>query len=256
VTDGRLRAFLIDDEPLALKRLARMLQATGRVEVVGQATDPAKGLEQVAAEPVDVLFLDIHMPGLTGFQVVERIPAGPAVVFTTAHDTHAVQAFEVNAADYLLKPIERARLDATLERLTSRRGAGGEADLRVTLQRLAAQLRGAGYLDHLASKTRDRVQLIAIHEVTHLVARQRATYAVTASGEHMLDMTLLELERRLDPTRFFRIHRAMLVNLACIAELRPDEDGHLMISLKGAAHAELPVSRDRIRALKERLGVL
>ena len=256
MTGGRLRAFLIDDEPLALKRLTRMLQATGRVDVVGQATDPAKGLEQLAAENVDVLFLDIHMPGMNGFQVVERIPAGPAVVFTTAHDKHAVQAFEVNAADYLLKPVERARLEATLERLASRRGRPPEGDLRAALSRLTEHLRGSAYLDHVASKTRDRVQLIAVTEVTHLVARQRATYAVTAGGEHLLDMTLLELERRLDPARFFRIHRAMLVNLASIAELRPDEDGHLMICLKGPVRTELPVSRDRVRALKERLGVV
>ena len=152
--------------------------------------------------------------------------------------------------------IERARLDATLDRLAGRRDTAGEGDLRVTLQRLAEQLRGSGFLDHVASKTRDRVQLIAVDQVTHLVARQRATYAVTPTGEHMLDMTLLELERRLDPSRFFRIHRAMLVNLAYIAELRADEDGHLMIRLKDATHTELPVSRDRVRALKERLGVV
>jgi two-component system LytT family response regulator len=252
---GRLRAFLIDDEPLALKRLGRMLQATGRVEIVGQATDPAKGLEQIAAEAVDVLFVDIHMPGLSGFQVVERIPAGPAVVFTTAHDQHAVQAFEVNAADYLLKPVERARLDATLERVAGRRAQPVEGDLRAALHRLADHLRAGAFLDHLASKARDRVQLIPIEDVTHLVARHRATYALTAAGEHMLDMTLLELERRLDPARFFRIHRAVLVNLAWVAELRADEGGHLMICLKGASRTELPVSRDRVRALKERLGL-
>ena len=252
---GRLRAYLIDDEPLALKRLTRMLQATGRVEIVGQASDPVKGLAQLADEPVDVLFLDIHMPGLTGFQVLERLPAGPAVVFTTAHDAHAVRAFEVNAADYLLKPVERARLDATLDRLTERRGRVAEPDLSVTLQRLAEHLRGGTFLTHVASKTRDRVQLLPVDEVTHLVARHRATYAVTAGGEHMLDMTLLELERRLDPARFFRIHRAMLVNLSHVAELRPDEDGHLTICLKEPGRAELPVSRDRLRALKERLGV-
>ena len=251
--NGRLRAFLIDDEPLALKRLGRMLQATGRVEVVGQATDPAKGLEQIAAEPVDVLFLDIHMPGLTGFQVVERVPPGPAVVFTTAHDEHAVRAFEVNSVDYLLKPVERARLEATLDRLATRRADAGEGDLRATLQRLAAELRGGDFLEHLASKNRDRVQLIPVDAVTHLVARQRATYAVTGAGEHMLDMSLLELERRLDPGRFFRIHRAMLVNLAHVGELRSDEDGHLMLCLKD--HTELSVSRDRIRALKSRLGL-
>lgn len=252
---GRLRAFLVDDEPLALRRLTRMLQATGRVEIVGQASDPVKGLAQLADAPVDVLFLDIHMPGLTGFQVLERLPAGPAVVFTTAHDAHAVRAFEVNAADYLLKPVERARLDATLDRLTERRGQVAEPDLSVTLQRLAEHLRGGTFLTHVASKTRDRVQLVPVDEVTHLVARHRATYAVTAGGEHMLDMTLLELERRLDPARFFRIHRAMLVNLSYVAELRPDEDGHLTICLKEPGRAELPVSRDRLRALKERLGV-
>jgi two-component system LytT family response regulator len=251
---GSLRAFLIDDEPLALKRLARILQATGRVDIVGQATDPVKGLAQLAAQDVDVLFLDIQMPGLTGFQVVERIPPGPAVVFTTAHDRHAVQAFEVNAVDYLLKPVERARLDATLDRLASRRPDGGGDDVRAVLERLAQHLR-VGFLDHVASKVRDRVQLIPVEQVTHLVARHRATYATTAAGEHMLDMTLLELERRLDPARFFRIHRGVLVNLAYVGELRAHEDGHLLVCLKDGARTELAVSRDRVRPLKERLGL-
>ncbi len=251
---ARLRAFLIDDEPLALKRLARLLQATARVEIVGQATDPVKGLAEVAAQPVDVLFLDIQMPGLSGLQVVERVPPGPAVVFTTAHDQHAVQAFEVNAVDYLLKPIERARLDKALARVTERR-AGGGGDWRGELDRLAQHLRAPGFLDHLASRLRERVQLIPVDQVTHLVARQRAVYAVTAAAEHMLDTTLDDLERRLDPARFFRIHRAMLVNLACVGELHPDEDGHLLVCLTDGRRTELPVSRDRVRALKERLGL-
>jgi two-component system LytT family response regulator len=123
------------------------------------------------------------------------------------------------------------------------------------LQRLAEQLRGGGFLEHLASKVRDRVHLVPVGEVTHLVARQRATYAVTAGGEHMLDMTLLELERRLDPARFFRIHRAILVNLGYVGGLRADDDGHLLLCLKDAARTELTVSRDRVRPLKERLGI-
>ena len=250
----RLRAYLIDDEPLALKRLARMLEATGRVEIVGRATDPAEGLREVIARPVDVLFLDIHMPGLSGFEVVERVPPGPAVVFTTAHDRHALQAFEVNAIDYLLKPIERARLDRALDRL-ARRNGGGE-DLRAALDRLARQLRGTAFLEHLASRVRDRVHLIALGEVTHVLARDRATYAVTATAEHLLDMTIAELERRLDPARFFRIHRGALVNVAWVGELRADEDGHLQICLKDARRTELVVARDRVRALKERLGLV
>src|SRR5205823_913254 len=121
-----------------------------------------------------------------GFQVVERIPAGPMVVFTTAHDEHALRAFEVNALDYLLKPVERARLDRALDRIAARRG-GPDDDVRETLGRLAQQLRAAPFLDHLAARTRDRVQLIAIGDITHVLARDRATYAVTAGAQHMLD---------------------------------------------------------------------
>jgi two-component system LytT family response regulator len=252
---GRIRAFLIDDEPLALTRLARMLQATGRVEVVGRATDPGQGLQQVSAQSVDVLFLDIHMPGLSGFEVVERVPPGPAVVFTTALDRHAVQAFEVNAVDYLLKPIERARLDRALDRIAGRRDEAG-ADVRATLERLARHLRGGEFLDHLASRIRDRVHLLPVEQVTHVVARDRATYAVTAATEHVLDMTIAELERRLDPARFFRIHRAVLVNVAWVGDLRADEDGHLQVCLKDTRRTELAVARDRVRPLKERLGLV
>ena len=252
---ARLRAFLIDDEPLALKRLARMLEATGRVAIVGRATDPTEGLAAVAATSVDVLFLDIHMPGLSGFQVVERVPPGPAVVFTTAHDEHAVRAFEVNAVDYLLKPVERARLDSALDRVAARRATPGGGDLRMALDRLAQQLRATPFAEHLAARTRDRVQLISAADVTHVLAKDRATYAVTAASQHMLDATLAELERRLDPGRFFRINRGILVNLAWVGELRTEPGGHLAVRLKDAGRTELAVSRDRARALKDRLGL-
>src|SRR5438128_931794 len=250
-----LRAFLIDDEPLALQHLARLLEATGRVEVVGRATNPVDGLAAVAAKPVDVLFLDIHMPGLSGFQVVERVPPGPMVVFTTAHDEHAVRAFEVNAVDYLLKPVERKRLDDALDRVAARRAGPGDDGVREALGRLAQHLRAAPFLDHLAARMRDRVQLIPVQEVTHVLAKARATYAVTASTQPMLDATLAALERRLDPQRFLRINRGILVNLAWVAELRADPDGHLAVRLKDAARSELAVSRDRVRPLKERLGL-
>lgn len=250
-----LRAFLIDDEPLALKRLARLLEATGRVEIVGRATDPVEGLAAVAAQPPDVVFLDINMPGLSGFQVVERVPPGPMVVFTTAHDEHAVRAFEVNALDYLLKPIEAPRLDRALDRVAARRTVPGADDVREALRRLAEHLRATRFLDHLAARTRDRVRLIPVEEVTHVLAKDRATYAVTPRAQHMLDLTLAELERRLDPARFLRINRGILVNVGWVAELHADPDGHLAVRLKDTPSTELPVSRDRVRALKERLGL-
>ena len=251
-----IRAFLLDDEPLALRRLARMLEATGRVEIVGRATDPETGLAQLAEREADVLFLDIHMPGLSGFQVLERLPPGPAVVFTTAHDQHAVQAFEVNAVDYLLKPIERERLDRALDRVASRREDPARADLRAVLERLARDLQAPRFLDHLASRLGERVQLVPVDQVTHVVARARATYAVSATREHMLDATLADLERKLDPAKFFCIHRGAVVNLAWINELHADFGGRLLIRLKDERRTELVVARDRVRALKERLGLL
>lgn len=253
---GPLRAFLIDDEPLALKRLARMLEATGRVEIVGHASDPEHGLVQVTAEPVDVIFLDIHMPGLSGFEVVERLPRGPLVVFVTAYDQHAVQAFELNAVDYLLKPVERARLDRTLERVARRRDEPAAGDWRHALERLARHLRAGTFLEHLAARAGDRVQLVAVDEVTHVFARDRATYAVAGGREHLLDVTLADLERKLDPARFLRIHRATLVNVRWIGELHSDIGGRLLLRLKDDRRTDLVVSRDRVRAVKERLGLV
>jgi two-component system LytT family response regulator len=250
--ERRIRAFLIEDEPLALKRLARLLETTGRVEVVGRATDPERGLKQVAAADADVLFLDIHMPGLSGFEIVERLPAGPLVVFTTAYDQHAIQAFEVNAFDYLLKPIEPARLDRTLDRVASRRHAPGDG----ALERLARHLRGSEFSERLASRVGERVQLIAVGQVTHVIARDRATFAVTAAGEHILDVTIAELERKLDPATFFRIHRGTLVNLGWVGELHADFGGRLLLRLRDERHTGLVVARDRVRPLKQRLGLL
>jgi two-component system LytT family response regulator len=257
VTSSRpIRAFLIDDEPLALKRLARMLESTGRVEIVGRASDPERGWKQVAAADADVLFLDIHMPGLSGFEVVERLPAGPLVVFTTAYDQHAVQAFETNAIDYLLKPIEPARLDRTLDRVATRRDTPGDGEIRVALERLARHLRGPEFVEHLASRVGDRVQLIAVGQVTHVVARDRTTFAVTATGEHILDVTIAELERKLDPAKFFRIHRGTLVNVSWLGELHADIGGRLLLRLRDERRTELVVARDRVRPLKQRLGLL
>jgi len=252
---GRLRAFLLDDEPLALKRLARLLEATGRVEIVGRATDPAKALSELASEAVDVVFLDIHMPGLSGLQVAQRLPANARIVFTTAYEQHAVAAFEVNAVDYLLKPITRERLNATLDRVTARREEPAREGLRETLERLTGHLRGAAHLGHLASRVGERVSLIPVDEVTHVVARDRATYAVTATAEHMLDTTIVELERKLDPARFLRIHRGALLNVAYVAELHADFGGRLTVRLKDPRRTELVVARDRVRALKEHLGL-
>ena len=259
----RLRAFVVDDEPLALDRLARLLDETGRVEVVGRETDPDAGLAALGSLAVDVLFVDIQMPELNGFQLVEHLArdlppgtAAPMVVFVTAFDEFAVRAFDVNAVDYLLKPVERRRLERTLNRLERLRDDPARAGLVATLARLAESLRpAAAFVERLPLRQGERVQLLDVQDITHVVAKERATYAVTATGTHMLDDTIAELERKLDPARFFRIHRGALVNVACIGELHADLGGRLLIRLKGPSRTELVVARDRVRPLKDHLGV-
>ncbi len=246
---ARLRAFLIDDEPLALERLAQLLDATGRVEIAGRDTDPGAGLAALGALAIEVLFVDIQMPELNGFQLVEHLvrdlppgTAAPMIVFVTAYD-------------YLLKPVERRRLERTLNRLERLRDDPVRAGLLTTLTRLAESLRPSSFLERLPLRQGERVQLLDVGEITHVIAKDRATYAVTGMGTHLLDDTIAELERKLDPARFFRIHRGALVNVACIGELHADIGGRLMIRLKGQPKTELVVARDRVRALKDRLGL-
>ena len=253
---ARLRALLVDDEPLALTRLSRLLSATGRVDVVGRVGDAAEALalDRLGA---DVVFLDIHMPGMTGLELAKRLPPGLSIVFTTAYDQHALAAFEANAVDYLLKPIERKRLDRALDKLERLRDDPARADTTAILGRLAAALRTtpAPFLERLPFRTRDGIQLLDVRTVTHFVARDRLTHAVTPTGDHVVDFGLADLESKLDPAKFLRIHRAAVVNLDYVSEIQPWPGGRLLVRLKGAPRTELEVARDRVRVLKDRLAL-
>jgi two-component system LytT family response regulator len=254
---SRLRALLVDDEPLALTRLFRLLGATGRVDVVGRAGDAVEALAALDRLGADVVFLDIHMPGMTGLELAKRLPQGLAIVFTTAYDQHALQAFEANAVDYLLKPVERPRLERALDKLERLRDDPSRADTTAILARLAAALRTAPapFLERLPFRTRDGIQLLDIKTVTHFVARDRLTHAVTPSGDHVVDFGLADLESKLDPAKFLRIHRAAVVNLDYVGEIQPWPGGRLLVRLKGAPRTELEVARDRVRVLKDRLAL-
>ena len=255
---GRLRAFLVDDEPLALTRLARLLAATGRVELVGQALSPDGALDALSeGAAADVVFLDIHMPGMSGLALAERLPRDLAVVFTTAYDQHALAAFDANAVDYLLKPVEAERLARALDKLERRRDEPSRGDMAEALLRLATSLRAApaALLDRVPFRTRDGVQFVEIRRVTHFIARDRLTHAVTAAGAHVIDYGLADLEAKLDPAKFVRIHRAALLNLDFVAEVQPWPGGRLLVRLKDDQRTTLEVARDRVRALKERLGM-
>jgi len=138
---ARLRAYVVDDEPGALKQVVQGLKSTGRVEIVGTATSAETALIEIPAREVEALFLDIHMPGMTGFELLQRLTVSPLVVFVTAYDDYALQAFDAAAVDYLLKPVKRERVERTLERLESRRADPEAANVQAVLDRLARHYR-------------------------------------------------------------------------------------------------------------------
>lgn len=253
-----LRAYVVDDERLAVERLTRLLVATGRVEITGSTTDPEEALAFLRAHPVDVLFLDIQMPGLTGFELLAALEVDVRVIFTTAYDEHALRAFSVNSVDYLLKPVEPERLDQALDKLTRLAAplAGPPGpDIRALARELAAQLTPGRRLERLASRVGERTVLLDVSRITHFLARDKATFAVSGGREHVVDLSLAELESRLDRRRFVRIHRATIVNTAFVQELDAWVDGGLLVRLRDEGRTELSVARDRVKALKGALGI-
>jgi two-component system, LytTR family, response regulator len=247
----RPRAFLIDDEPLALKRLERMLVETGRVEIAGKSTDPAQALQEVATLRPTVLFLDIEMPGINGFEFVSSLPYEPNIVFTTAYDQYALKAFEVSSIDYLLKPIEPEDLARALTKL-ERQGSAGWEHVRALLAELS---NAPAPLQRIASRVGQRVKFVDLVRISHFTADDKLTFALTDEGSHVIDMTLTELENSLDSRRFQRIHRATLVNLDYVVELYGSFAGSFRVRLKNRQQSDLKVSRERIQALREKLGV-
>jgi two-component system LytT family response regulator len=254
----KLRAYLVDDEPLALERLARLLEESGRVEVVGRASEPEEAIAALASTPVDVCFLDIHMPRLDGFEVLARLAVQPPVIFTTAHEQHALKAFEVNSVDYLLKPVDPQRLSKALDKIERLKGATGatQPDLRALLSELKASLQGKGneYPQRIASRLGERLWFIDLKRVTHFYAEEKLTYAVSDGKAYCVDQSISELEKRLDPGEFFRIHRSTLVNVAWVREVAALPGGGLNVRLKDEKRTDLVVARDRVREFKEKMS--
>ena len=253
-----IRAYVVDDERLAVQRLTRLLTETGRVDIAGSTMDPEEALAFLNANPVDVLFLDIQMPGLTGFDLLEQLAHPPIVVFTTAYDAYALNAFETSAVDYLLKPVEADRLSRTLDkidRLAERGAAPVVSDVRSLARELAAQLSPSRKLERIASRVGERTTLLEVARITHFAAKDKLTFAVVNGREHVVDPTLAQLEERLDGRRFVRIHRSTIVNTAFVQELYPAVDGGVFVRLKDDPKTELSVARDRVRELKVRLGI-
>lgn len=246
------RAVIIDDEAPARSRLARLLRDSlpDRVEFVGEAADGESGLALIDERSPDLAFVDVQMPGLDGLSMVARIPApAPYVIFTTAHDRYALDAFDAGAIDYLLKPFDAARLVRAVARAES---LGMRAKSEEVLAPLRARAAGA-LADRLPITVNGRVLLVPLGEISHCVVEHELVTVHTQKGSFTTDFTLAALEARLDTARFFRAHRALLVNLDQVAAIDDMAGGKVMLVTH--AGARLEVSRQSSRKLRAMLGV-
>ena len=256
-----LRALLVDDEQLARDELGYLLGQVGGVEVIAQAGNGVEALTTIDRLQPDLVFLDVQMPGLTGFEVARRMldrRATSHIIFVTAFDQHAIEAFEVNAVDYLLKPVDPARLEVAVERarrrISSDRGDGSgysNAQLEKIVQLVTERQKRR---ERLAIKVGERFLLVQAEEVIYASLADEAIVVVTNQHAGTSNYrTLDELQARLDPSVFWRVHRSHLVNINKIKEIVPWFSRNYILRMKDAKATEIPVSRTQTRRLREYL---
>lgn len=241
-----IQALIVDDEMPARSELGFMLEETGRVEVVGEASDVRSAVDLIKSKKADVIFLDINMPGFSGLQLAEVLkthPNPPAIIFVTAYSDFALKAFEVNAVDYLLKPVDIDRLGAALDKLhkPAIAAAGAEAEsqkaTRVTVNK--------GGKKHFISSS----------IITYLMAKDDYSYIYTDEGKFLSTTSLTHLEEELAEYGFFRVHRRYIVNLNRVTSVAPQTGGTLLLTLSDEEETEIPVSRRRVATLKQEMGI-
>lgn len=249
-----IRAIIVDDEPLARERLRRLLaESDTAIEIVAEAGDGGRAVELAVELAPDVMFLDIQMPALDGFDVVELLPTPrPHIVFVTAFDHHALRAFEVHALDYLTKPVRLGRLKDTLARLSD---AGARRTAAVGIGALIDERRAAPAarpLRRITVRAGRRLRVAGLEEVRWFEACEKTVMAHLVGGAYPVDFTLDSLEERLDAGTFIRVHRSYLVNASLVRELVPWFAGGYVLRLVDGA--EVPVARRRVRSVRGLLG--
>lgn len=240
-----MKAILIDDERLARGELRRLLAEVKTIEVVGEASNADEARQQLEKHQPDLVFLDVQMPGETGLELLETLePPVPQVIFTTAYDEFAVKAFELNALDYLLKPVDPARLEAALERLNDRAGKS------VPVAERPAVL---GPDDKVFVREGDRCWFVEVKRIRLLESEGNYTRVHFDDAQPQLFRSLNAMEARLDAKTFFRANRRQMINLEWIEKIEPWFSGGLLVELKGGAKVEL--SRRQAQAFRERMSL-
>lgn len=240
----KVTVLVVDDEPIARAGLRAMLAAFDWIEVVGEAADGQSAVRAIDSLKPELVFLDVQMPEMLGTEVLHHITHKPFVVFTTAYSQHAVTAFELGAADYLVKPFGRARLTAALERIQSAIGSPSPAD---SIERLSGVL-GSGPITRLFARTGNTIVPIALEQVSWIEADGDYVVVHVGNNRHLMHLSLAGLVSRLDPERFVQTHRAHVVNLNFVRAFKRDDKGNLEAELHDGTR--VPVSRSRAQEIR------
>jgi two-component system LytT family response regulator len=252
----KIRALIVDDEPLARERIRSLLRQEADVEVVGEAADGQSALQALRELRPDLLFLDVQMPGFDGFRLLEKLDADqmPVTVLVTAFDRYALQAFEIHALDYLLKPFDRRRFQESLRRARDQlRQAPSEEFGRRMLALYKDIANGTGrYLERLVVKSAGRVLFVPVSEIDWIEAAGNYVRLHQGTNEHLIRDTMNGLESKLDPKKFLRIHRSTMVNIDRVQELQPSFHGDYVVIL--STGAQLTLSRGYRESIQDRLG--
>jgi two-component system, LytTR family, response regulator len=253
MSEAKIRAVIVDDELLARKFIRRMLKHEADWELVGEASNGREAVETIRTQKPDIVFLDVQMPEMDGFAVLEQLGLGqlPDIVFTTAYESYAIRAFELHALDYLLKPFDQQRFRDAIrhakERLHSRQQEDGRRQIGALLERINSR---QPYLDRLIIKADGRITFLNTQEIDWIEADDKYVHLHTGKGARMVRQTLSAMETQLDPARFVRIHRSTMVNIERIKELQPLFNGEYSLHLEDKTRLTLSRTyKDKLFAL-------
>ncbi len=247
----KIRALILEDETPARELIRLMLQDNPEVEIVGECGDGFTGVREIRDKQPDLLFLDIQMPKLTGFELLEVIDERPEVIFTTAFDQYAIRAFELNAVDYLLKPFSRERFDEAVARAVRRIRNRTGSDERIS-RLLTTATEQQGYLTRIVFRRGSGIAIIPLNRVIYLAAEDDYVMVYHDEGKGLKTQTMKYYEEHLPATLFIRVHRSFIVNVEQITRLEPySKDNYVAVMRTGE---KIPVSRNGYRILRERLS--
>ena len=246
----KFTCIIIDDEELARQRLIRLITPYNVFEVIAQAANGQEGLKLVEEHQPDVIFLDVEMPVMNGFEMLSKIKKQPKIIFTTAYDQYAIKAFEENSLDYLLKPVEKDRLEKCIAKLQAT-----HKPMEMPLQQLLEQLKPKKEIKTLTVKIGDKILLIQLNAIIAIEAEEKYVFLLTEDGnKHLTDFTLSNLEDRL-PDTFCRIHRSTIINTDKIKEIRKSFNGALVFVMNNKEQSKFTSSRSNSEALRERFDI-